>query len=120
MVVCESGVLKIRRRRVLGRLPYLMSLCLWMITVPSVRGGSENGDAPRTWKTVNELPVEELEQVDLRTDTPRRAEYPYLPAEPYPFTAPYTAEEMGLSHDGVHSTTALVLRVCKPFWVDLQ
>ena len=57
----------------------------------------------RTWKTVGELSEQELEQVDLRTETPRDATVPYLPAEPYPFTPPYTAEEMGfLSTDFSH------------------
>ena len=32
---------------------------------------------------------------DPRTSTPRDAALPYIPAEPYPFEAPYTAEEMG-------------------------
>ena len=58
-------------------------------------GASENGSELRTWKTVSELSSDELTHVDLRTDTPRHAEYSYLPAEPYPFTSPYTAEEMG-------------------------
>ena len=49
----------------------------------------------RTWKTVEELSPEELQHIDLRTETPRDAQVPYLPAEAYPFTAPYTAEEMG-------------------------
>ena len=50
----------------------------------------------RSWKTVNELLPEELARVDLATDAPRHAQIPYLPAEPYPYTPPYTAEEMGL------------------------
>ncbi len=58
-------------------------------------GANENSDAARTWKTVSELSPAELAQVDLRVDTPRHPEYSYLPAEPYPFTPPYTAEEMG-------------------------
>lgn len=49
----------------------------------------------RSWKTVDELSPEELREVDLATDTPRHAQILYMPAEPYPFTAPYTAEEMG-------------------------
>jgi hypothetical protein len=70
-------------------------LFLYLSAVSSVWGTDENGAIPRTWKTVSELSAEELAQVDLRTDTPRHPEYPYLPAEPYPFTPPYTAEEMG-------------------------
>ncbi len=49
----------------------------------------------KTWKTIDELSAEERAELDLRTDTPRDAQMPYLPAEPYPFTAPYTAEELG-------------------------
>jgi len=49
----------------------------------------------RTWQVVEELSPQELDNVDLSTNTPRHDQVPYLPAEPYPFTAPYTAEEMG-------------------------
>lgn len=49
----------------------------------------------KTWKTVAELSPKERERIDLSTDTPRHAQFPYLPAEPYPFAPPYTAEEMG-------------------------
>jgi hypothetical protein len=44
---------------------------------------------------VSELSEEELREIDLRSETPRDATFPYLPAEPYPFSPPYTAEEMG-------------------------
>ncbi|MGE0820653.1 MAG: outer membrane lipoprotein-sorting protein [Candidatus Binatia bacterium] len=50
----------------------------------------------RTWKYLRELSAEERRNIDERTDTPRHATYPYFPAEQYPFTAPYTAEEMGI------------------------
>lgn len=50
----------------------------------------------RTWKTVAELSPQERVAIDFSTDTPRHAEFPYLPAEPFPFAPPYTAEEMGL------------------------
>jgi len=49
----------------------------------------------RTWKIVDDLSAEELREVDLAAGTPRHAQVPYLPAEPYPFAAPYSAEEMG-------------------------
>jgi hypothetical protein len=51
---------------------------------------------PRSWQYLNELSEEERRNIDLRTETPRDATLPYLPAERYPFTAPYTAEEMGI------------------------
>jgi hypothetical protein len=50
----------------------------------------------RTWKTVAELSPEERANIDFSSATPRHPEFPYLPAEPFPFTPPYTAEEMGL------------------------
>jgi hypothetical protein len=86
---------KIRTYRVGRCLLSVTCLFLYLSAVSSVWGTDENGATPRTWKTVSELSAEELAQVDLRTDTPRHPEYPYLPAEPYPFTPPYTAEEMG-------------------------
>jgi len=49
----------------------------------------------RTWKTVAELSAEERTSLDLSPDTPRHPQFPYLPAEPYPFSPPYAAEEMG-------------------------
>ena len=74
---------------------FLVGVAFSPMIVAPAWSGAENGDAPRTWKTMNELSAEELKEVDLRTDTPRRTDYPYLPAEPYPFTPPYTPEEMG-------------------------
>ena len=54
-------------------------------------------DTPtRTWRTVDELSAQEQARLDLRTDTPRDAQVPYLPAEKFPFAAPYSAEEMGI------------------------
>lgn len=53
------------------------------------------GDGTRTWRLLSELSEEELARLDLSAETPRNPEIPYLPAEPYPFTPPYTAEEMG-------------------------
>ncbi|HEX9871655.1 MAG TPA: DUF1329 domain-containing protein [Candidatus Tectomicrobia bacterium] len=50
----------------------------------------------RMWKTLAELSAEERAGLDLSPETPRHPQFPYLPAEPYPFTPPYTAEEMGL------------------------
>jgi len=50
----------------------------------------------QTWKTVAELSPEERANIDLSANTPRHPEFPYLPAELFPFSPPYTAEEMGL------------------------
>lgn len=96
MVECKRRVrFKAGSQRVISRLLYPLCFFLWVVTVSSVWGENENTYGERTWKTVNELSSEELAQVDLRTDIPRRTDYPYLPAEPYPFTPPYTPEEMG-------------------------
>lgn len=55
---------------------------------------SKSGGA-KTWETVAELSAKEKEHIDLSTDTSRDATFSYLPAERYPFSPPYTAEEMG-------------------------
>ena len=54
-----------------------------------------NDSRNRTWKTIADLSPQERQKLDLALDTPRHPQVPYLPAEPYPFTPPYTAEEMG-------------------------
>ncbi len=56
---------------------------------------SERDGTGRTWKLLSEFSAEELERIDLSEQTPRNPQIPYLPAEPYPFKPPYTAEEMG-------------------------
>ena len=55
---------------------------------------TENGPGGKTWKTVAEMSDAEKVEIDLRTDTPRNPQIPYLPAGKYPFEPPYTAEEM--------------------------
>ncbi len=59
-------------------------------------GAQSERSSTRTWKTVAELSDAELARLELSTDAPRHPTFPYLPAEAYPFTPPYTAEEMGL------------------------
>lgn len=79
------------------------SFWLLLILTPTLtfgvlsRGHAEDTLPPqaRTWKIVDELSPQELRDIDLSANTPRRGQFPYMPAEPYPFTAPYTAEEMG-------------------------
>ena len=57
----------------------------------------------KSWRTLDEIPDEAKRVLDMRTETPRHAEFPYLPAELYPFEAPYTAEELGIrSTDFIH------------------
>lgn len=64
---------------------------LWL-SLASVSAAAES----RTWKTLAELSTEERAGLDLSSQTPRHPQFSYLPAELYPFTPPYTAEEMGL------------------------
>lgn len=80
-----------------GKTLYLVIpfLPMWIAISSPTWAASENGTGSRTWQIVSELSAEDLAQFDPRTDTPRHSEFPYLPAEPYPFTPPYTAEEMG-------------------------
>ena len=55
---------------------------------------AEISSGGKTWKTIEELSPTDKAELDLRTETPRDAQIPYLPAEQYPFAPPYTAEEM--------------------------
>ena len=76
-----------------GRRVLVLGLLLWWGGALCTAG--ELPEQGRTWKYVSELSEEELHRIDLRTETPRGSTLPYLPAEPYPFSPPYTAEEMG-------------------------
>ncbi|HJP37022.1 MAG TPA: DUF1329 domain-containing protein [Gammaproteobacteria bacterium] len=60
-------------------------------------GGSMIADAnaEQIWKTVAQMSAEDKALFDPATSTPRDSEFPYMPAERYPFEAPYTVEEMG-------------------------
>ena len=51
--------------------------------------------AAESWKPVEAMSAADKALYDPSTATPRHAEFPYMPAETYPFEAPYTAEEMG-------------------------
>jgi hypothetical protein len=74
-----------------------VAVCAAALLFHAVAAGA--GEAPpqseRTWRRISELSAPEREAIDLRAETPRDAEIPYLPAEPYPFEPPFTAEEMG-------------------------
>jgi len=96
MLVSLCGIqFKRSTRRVRNIRGLLSFFFVCFVATPSVWGTDENGARGRSWKTVSELSPEELTSVDLRTDTPRHEQFSYLPAEPYPFSPPYTAEEMG-------------------------
>jgi hypothetical protein len=75
---------------------FVALVSLWTLwTIPGFVWAQNGRDGARTWKTVAELSAQERERIDLSTDTPRDTTFPYLPAERYPFSPPYTAEEMG-------------------------
>ena len=67
-------------------------LLAWIAPSPA---SGETSTPARTWTPVEDMSDAALASVHLETDTPRDARLGYLPAEPYPFTPPYTAEEMG-------------------------
>jgi hypothetical protein len=48
-----------------------------------------------TWRSVENLNAADRALFDPAISTPRDSIIPYIPAEPYPFEAPFTAEEMG-------------------------
>ena len=48
-----------------------------------------------SWKTTSEMSAADKAVFDPASATPRDAQFPQMPAERYPFEAPYTAEEMG-------------------------
>lgn len=76
----------------------LVALAIFCLALCPTRGWAQDGGnaTGRTWKTVAELTPEEKASIDPRTETPRDPQFPYLPAEKFPFASPYTAEEMGL------------------------
>src|SRR5690242_1369177 len=78
------------------RLFIVASVVAWLSWAPtSVAWGQNATPVVKTWKTVAEFSPTERERIDLSTTTPRHAQFSYLPAELYPFSPPYTAEEMG-------------------------
>jgi hypothetical protein len=74
---------------------YFLVTLLFSQSVPAQNNGFANVSGAKSWKTVAELSDDEKVVLDFRTETPRSTEIPYLPAETYPFNAPYTAEELG-------------------------
>lgn len=66
----------------------------WPLALALAAAGPLAG-AEQTWRTVDQLTDEERALYDPGTAAPRDATLSYTPAEPYPFQAPYTAEEMG-------------------------
>lgn len=63
------------------------------VALPGLVPGADA--AERTWRTLDQITTQELKIIDIRPVTARTPEQSYLPDEPYPFSAPYTAEEVG-------------------------
>ena len=80
------------RFRRLASLVLIAALLAWIAPSPAI---GEMAPAARTWTPVEDMSDAALASVQLETNTPRDARLGYLPAEPYPFAPPYTAEEMG-------------------------
>ncbi len=75
-------------------------LLLLLLALPLAAIADERDEQ---WKTVEQMSAEDKALFDPNTSTPRDSVIPYIPAEPYPFQAPYTAEEMGFrSAEFVH------------------
>jgi hypothetical protein len=74
---------------------FALSVALLLLVASATHADPTLAGANRTWKRVSEFSLEEKVLIDWREETPRSAEIPYLPAEPYPFEAPFTAEELG-------------------------
>ena len=73
--------------------------CLLVALFSSVHVSAAEG----IWRSVENLTAEERSLFDPAISTPRDTTIPYIPAEPYPFEPPYTAEEMGYrSSEFVH------------------
>jgi hypothetical protein len=73
-----------------------MIVILFLFCWFSLLHAGENNKYGKTWKTVDELSAAERTGLDLRVETARDPQIPYLPLERFPFTPPYTAEEMGI------------------------
>jgi len=74
---------------------FALSAAILLLTASATRADQFIAGATRTWKRVSELSPQEKALIDWRTETPRDVAIPYLPAEPYPFEPPFTAEELG-------------------------
>ena len=68
-------------------------LCLSAVMATVSLSGHEA--QAQSWRTIENISASDRALFDDREQTPRDSTIPYIPAEPYPFTAPYTAEEMG-------------------------
>ena len=81
----ESARMDFYRHRIVKR----GIVVVWCLSVVAAAG------AEQIWKTVDQMSAVDQALFDPATSTARDSEYPYMPAERYPFDPPYTAEEMG-------------------------
>ena len=72
----------------------LLSAVLSLLLASAAHADQRLRPSNGTWKRISEFSPEEKALIDWRSETPRAVEIPYLPAEPYPFEAPFTAEEL--------------------------
>ena len=87
----QSSITPATGRRLLA----LGGCSLLLLLAAASSFGASIDEREQQWKTFEQLTPAELIEFDPRTSTPRDATIPYIPAEPYPFEPPYTAEEMG-------------------------
>src|SRR5439155_20264270 len=95
---CRNVRLRYRTPELKGGAGRAVPLLVLNITLVLGLGWHSSGSAQaatKTWKTLDELSPAERAGLDLRTETPRDPQIPYLPAEPYPFSPPYTEEALG-------------------------
>ena len=62
-----------------GTVLYIVAFLVAVFLVPASRGEATEipSSAGRTWKTVDEMSAEELQNIDLRTETPRDPQTSY-------------------------------------------
>ncbi|MCP4716640.1 MAG: outer membrane lipoprotein-sorting protein, partial [Deltaproteobacteria bacterium] len=77
-----------------------LKVCIIVIIALILSTLTATAGQTKTWKAVDEMSPQELKswQIDTRWshNVPRHKDYPHLPNEIYPFTPPYTGEEMSL------------------------
>ncbi len=66
----------------------VLALLLSAVSITLVAGET------KSWRSVENLSPRELARVDLSGPGARDSRTPYIPAKPYPYTAPYTVEQM--------------------------
>ena len=73
---------------------FFLSAALSLLLASGAHADQRPAPSKGTWKRVSEFSPEEKALIDWRSESPRAVEIPYLPAESYPFEAPFTAEEL--------------------------